>query len=191
MGCVKDQLPYPNQDEDSKPQSGTSSVLQSPKSGLKGHGCSLHLQNQDREPKFGSYVYQRPVTISKLRSRCQTPVRNIQRPPKPQMRTLRTWMFFAPSKSRKRAKIWIMGVSKTSDYIQIKIKMPNPSQEPPACSKTPNDDLKDMDVLCTFKIKIENQNRIHGVLKTSDHIQIKTKMPNPIQEPPVSFKSSF
>ena len=24
-----------------------------PKSGLKGHGCSLQLQNQDREPKFG------------------------------------------------------------------------------------------------------------------------------------------
>merc|ERR1712081_146967 len=61
---IKDQLPYPNQDHDAKPQSGTSSVLQSPKGGLKGHGCSLHLQNQDREPKFGSWVYQRPVTIS-------------------------------------------------------------------------------------------------------------------------------
>ena len=78
---------YPNQYQDAKPQSGTPSVLQSPKSGLKGHGCSLHLQNQDREPKFGSWVYQRPVTIFKSRSRCQTPVRNLQRPPKPQMRT--------------------------------------------------------------------------------------------------------
>ena len=65
-------------------------------------------------------------------------------------------MFFAPPKSRYRAKIQIMGVSKTSDHIQIKIKMPNPSQEPPASSKAPNDDLKDMDVLCTFKIKIES-----------------------------------
>ena len=51
-----------------------------------------------------------------------------------------------------------MGVSKTSDHIQIKIKMPNPSQEPPASSKAPNEDLKDMDVLCTFKFKIENKN---------------------------------
>merc|ERR1711954_417360 len=48
--------------------------------------------------------------------------------------------------------------SKTSDHIQINIRMPNPSQEPPASFKAPNKDLKDMDVLCTFKIKIESQN---------------------------------
>ena len=57
------------------------------------------------------------------------------------------------------------GISKTSDYIQIKIKMPNPSQEPPASSKAPNEDLKDMDVLCTFKIKIESKNLDHGYIK--------------------------
>ena len=51
-----------------------------------------------------------------------------------------------------------MCVPKTSDHIQINIRMPNPSQEPPASSKAPNEDLKDMDVLCTFKIKIESQN---------------------------------
>ena len=44
--------------------------------------------------------------------------------------------------------------SKVADHIK-KIKMPNPSQEPPASSKAPNEDLKDIDVLCTFKIKIE------------------------------------
>ena len=43
--------------QDAKPKSGTSSILQSPKWGLKGHGCSLHLQNQDREPKFGTWKY--------------------------------------------------------------------------------------------------------------------------------------
>ena len=58
-----------------------------------------------------------------------------------------------------------MGVSKAGDHIQIKIKMPNPSQEPPASSKAPNEDLKDMDVLCTFKIKIESQNLDHGCTK--------------------------
>ena len=58
-----------------------------------------------------------------------------------------------------------MGVSKTNDHIQIKIKMPNPSQEPPASSKAPNEDLKDMDVLCTFKIKIESQISDHGYIK--------------------------
>ena len=50
-----------------------------------------------------------------------------------------------------------MGVSKTSDHIPIKIKMPNPSQEPPASSKAPDVDLKDMDDLCIFKIKIESK----------------------------------
>ena len=48
----EDQRPYQNQYQDAKTQSGTSIVLQSPKSGLKGHGCSLHFQNQDRELKF-------------------------------------------------------------------------------------------------------------------------------------------
>ena len=86
-GCMKNQWPYPNHNQDAKPQSGTSSILQSPKWGPKGHGCSLHLQNQDREPKYGSWIYQGPVTISKSRWRCQTQVRNLQHPPKPQMRT--------------------------------------------------------------------------------------------------------
>ena len=99
-GYIKDQWPYSNQDQDAKLQSGTSSVLQSSKWGLKGHGCSLLLQNQVREPKFGPWMYQRPVTISQSISRCQTTVRNIQCPPKPQMRTLRAWMFFEPSKLR-------------------------------------------------------------------------------------------
>merc|ERR1711954_71232 len=96
--------------------------------------------------------------MSKSISGCQTPVRNLQHPPKPQMRTQRTWMFFAPSKSRLRAKIGNMGVPKTSYQIQINMRMPNPSQEPPAYSKAPDQDLNDMDVLCTFKIKKESQN---------------------------------
>ena len=99
-GCSKDHWPYQNQYQDANPQSGTSSVLQSPKSGLKGHGCSLNLQNQDREYKFGSWVYQRPVTISKSRSRCETIVRNLHHPPKPQIKTYKTLVLFGPWKSR-------------------------------------------------------------------------------------------
>ena len=89
----------------------TSSILQSPKSGIKGHKCSLHLQNQERE------------------------------------------------------RIWKMDVSMTSDHIQINILMPNLSQEHPVSSKATNQDLKDMDVLGTFKIKIESQNLEHGFIK--------------------------
>ena len=51
------------------------------------------------------------------------------------------------------------------DHIQTKIKMQNPSQESPAPIKAPNQDLKDMDVLCTFKVKIESQNSKHGCIK--------------------------
>jgi len=51
-----------------------------------------------------------------------------------------------------------MVVSKTTDHIQIKIKMPNPSQEPKASTKAPNQDIKDIDVLFSFKIKTESQN---------------------------------
>ena len=98
-------------------------------------------------------------------------------------------MFFAPSNSRYRTKIWIMVVSKTNEHIQIKIKMPNSSQEPPASSKAPNEDLKDMNVLCTFKIKMGSHGYIMGISKTSDYIQIKIKTPNPSQAPPVSSKS--
>ena len=139
-GCTKHQWPYANHDQDAKPQLGTSSILKSPKSGLKGHGWSfhlqnqdreqkfrlwmnqrpmtisksisgwkppirnfsilqtpklglkehgyfLHLQNQDRDKKFGKLMYQRPVNISKSISGCRTPVRNLQCPPKPQIRT--------------------------------------------------------------------------------------------------------
>ena len=103
--CIKDQWPYPNQDQDAKPYLWTSNPHQSPASELKGHGCSLHLRNQVREPKFGSWMYQRPVIISKSR-----------------------------------------------------FKMSNPIQDPTASSKAPNQDLEDMDFLCTFNIKIESQN---------------------------------
>ena len=52
-----------------------------------------------------------------------------QDPPKPLIRTLWTWMFFTLSKSRERAKIWNLAISKTSEHIQIRNKMPNPIQE--------------------------------------------------------------
>ena len=49
-----------------------------------------------------------------------------------------------------------MSVSKTSYHNHIEIKMPNARQELPESFKAPNEDLKDMDDLCTLKIKIEN-----------------------------------
>ena len=63
------------------------------------------------------------------------------------------------------AKIRNIDVSKTRHYILIKIKMPNPSQEHPATSKAPDKELKDMDVLYTFKIRIETQKLEKGCIK--------------------------
>ena len=74
-------------------------------------------------------------------------------------------MFFAPSKTRERDKIWNKGVLNTSDNIKIKIKIPNPSRGPPTSSKALNGDLKDIDVLCTLRIKIESQNLYHECIK--------------------------
>ena len=83
-------------------------------------------------------------------------------------------MFFAPSQSRQREQIPNMYVSKTVDHTVIKINMPNPSQDPQASSKAPNEDLKDMDVLCTFKIQVESQSMDHGC--------IEVQWPYPIQD---------
>ena len=96
--CIKDKWPYPNQDQDSRPQSGPSSILQSPKRGLKGHGCSLHLQNQYREPKFGIWVYQRPVDIYKSISLPQTNhgTRNTKTSVSSTLKTLRSTCSVSP-----------------------------------------------------------------------------------------------
>ena len=49
--------------------------------------------------------------------------------------------------------------------------MPDTSQEPPACLKAPNQDLKKMDVLFTFKTRIESQNSEHGCIKDQQPYQ--------------------
>ena len=61
--------------------------------------------------------------------------------------------------------MWNMVVKKISDNMQIKIKIPNPRQESPGSSKAPNQDFKDIDDLCAFKIKIESQNSELGSTK--------------------------
>ena len=71
----------------------------------------------------------------------------------------------------------------------MKIKMSHPSQELPASSKVSNQDLKDMDFLFTFKLKIESQIWNMAVSITRDHIRIKIKMPHPSQGPSVSSKA--
>ena len=79
-----------------------------------------------------------------------------------------------------------MGVPKTSDHIQINIRMKNPSQEPPASLKAPNQDWKDMDFLWAFKIKIELKFRI---LAYQRPVNLNIRMQTLSQEPPASLKA--
>ena len=99
-------------------------------------------------------------------------------------------MSLKTSISRWRAKIRNMGISKTSDHINIKIKITNPSQEPPASSKSPNQDLKDMDVLCTFKIQIELKFKTSVYQRPMTISEIKDKTTNPSQEPPAFSRAT-
>ena len=78
---------------------------------------------------------------------------------------------------------------KTIDHIQINICMQNPNQELPVSSKAPNQDLKDMDVLCTFKIKIVSLNLEHVCTKDQQLYTNHEQMSKPIQEPPVFSKA--
>ena len=56
--------------------------------------------------------------------------------------------------------------------------------------QTLNQVLKDMDIFCTFKVKIGSQNLEHRCTKiSSDHIFIKIKMVNPNQESPAFSKA--
>ena len=68
-----------------------------------------------------------------------------------------------------------MGVSKIIDYIQIKIEMPNPSQELTASSEAPNGESEDMDVVCSVKSRKRDKIWNMGLSKTIYHIQIKIK----------------
>ena len=83
-----------------------------------------------------------------------------------------------------------MDVKKTSAPVQIKIKIINPSQETPVSPRAPNEDLKDVEVLCTFEIKIESQNLDYGYIKDQWTYPIKIKMPIPSQEPQASSKAT-
>ena len=90
----------------------------------------------------------------------------------------------------------------TSDRFQIKIKMPNPSQEPAAFSKALDEDLRDMDVLCTFKINFgtcmyqrtvtiyKSRLRFQTPVRNLQHSP-KLKMLNANHEFPISFKAQF
>ena len=62
------------------------------------------------------------------------------------------------------------------------------SQEPSASSGAPNEDLKDMDILCILKIKIESRNSEQGSTKDQWLHPNQDQDTKPSREPPVSSK---
>ena len=67
------------------------------------------------------------------------------------------------------------------------IKMTNPGQETPSSNKAPNQDLKDKDDLCTFKIKIESQKLVQKSIKVQELYPIYDQDAKLNQEPPASL----
>ena len=145
-----------NQDQDAYPQSGTSSILENPKSGLEGYGWSLHLQNQD-----GAKIQNMGVlNISdhiRIKIKIPNPSQESPVSSQPKIRTERTWMFSASSKSR---------------YIQnsvhgcTKVQWPYKIQDQGAKPESGTSSILQIQksgfsghvstyVGCTFKIKIE------------------------------------
>ena len=89
------------------------------------------------EPKTSHYI--------QINTRMQNPSQESPASSKASNEDLKDMSVFHTFKTKIESK-WTMGMSKTSDYIQIKIKMPNPSQEPPSSSKASNEDIKDLDL---------------------------------------------
>ena len=75
-----------------------------------------------------------------------------------------------------------MGELNTSDHIQINIRVQNPSQEASVSSKCKNQDLKDMDVLSTFKTKLESQNLEYWWIKDQGPYQNEDQDAKPKSE---------
>ena len=69
--------------------------------------------------------------------------------------------------------------------------IPNPIQEHPASSKAPNEDFKDMDVLCTFKIKTEGQNLEQGCIKDQGPYPNQDQYSKQKSESPAPSKGSY
>ena len=143
----------------------------------------LHLQNQFKEPKFGSEVYKTSGAKYESYSRCQTPIKHLQNPPKPQIWTRELDALCA-------FKIILgQGSIKEKDFVKIMIKMKKNSQKPSTSSESLFQDLRYIEILSTLKNILDGQNSDKGLSNFKNYVQIMIKIPNQDQEPLVSFKA--
>ena len=64
--------------------------------------------------------------------------------------------FLCTFKIKIESKLFEQGCISNQWLFQNQVNIPNPSQEPPVFSKAPHQVLKEVDVLHTFEIKVEN-----------------------------------
>ena len=140
-GRIKDKWLYPNQDQDAKPQSRTYSILQSPKWGIKGHGCCLQckIKKERQNLEHGSIkdYWSAQPELSNHYIQIQTTTTTTTH-----LGTYLDWDLFWTLQNLNwlylgfHWSVWDQNFrehpSKVSDHTPINIKMPNPSQEPPA-----------------------------------------------------------
>ena len=92
-------------------------------------------------------------------------------------------------------KFKIEGRNLDHEYIKDQWPYPNqdqdanPNQDPEASFEAKSQDLNNMDVLCTFKIKTESKKSEYGSTKDQWSYPNQDQMPNPSQEPPASSKA--
>ena len=68
-------------------------------------------------------------------------------------------------------------------------KMLNPDQEPTNIQQIPNQDMNDMYVLYTYKLRQGTKIQIIGLLKVKNQIKTTSKLKKPSQELPISSKA--
>ena len=76
-------------------------------------------------------------------------------------------IFFAQSKSIQGAKIQKIDLLKVKNIIKHMTKMLNPDQEPTNIQQIPNQDMNNMYVLYTYKLRQGTKNQIIGLLKVN------------------------
>ena len=130
-------------------------------------------------------MYQRPVTISKSKSRCLTS-QEPSESSKVQSQDIKDIDVLCTLKIKIESKNLAHGCIKGQWPYRSHDQHAKPQSITSSFLQSPKWRLKGHGCFCTFKIKIEGQYLDHGHLKDQWPHPNKIKMPNPGQEPPAS-----
>ena len=114
-----------------------------------------------------------------LKIKMPTPVRNLQCPPKPQSRLKGHTCSWHLQKQDREHRCVKDQYQYSNQYRYAKLQW-----ETSSILQRLGQDSQDINVFCTFLVKMESQNSEHGYTKDqySDHMKILIKIPNPIHK---------